>query len=138
MDNSPRDLIASFRDAVLELHRVLMHEARVDHELLSGPIASPGALLQLLVSDPHFAWLRTLSSLVAAIDERVDEETLTTASVRETHDEIERALSAPEFSVHYLPRLQRSAEVVLAHGALRRALGRYGNTQVEKRDVAAS
>ncbi len=138
MDTAPRRHLEAIRDTTLDLHRVLMHEARIDHELLSGPIPSAGAFLQMLAYDPHFAWLRTLSGLVASMDETLDIDALSAAQVEVVRDEVRRALTEPSFAAHYLPRLQASADVVIAHGALQRALdrsglsGHYGKTQVER------
>jgi len=43
------------------LHRALMERARRDYEKARDIELGAGRLLQLLLSDPHFSWLRALS-----------------------------------------------------------------------------
>jgi hypothetical protein len=56
---------------LMRLHRLLLDRERDAYEDRHGPIA-PGQVLNLVLYDPHFAWLRTLSALMAQIDEVVD------------------------------------------------------------------
>ena len=57
--------------AMLRLHKTLLDAAKVDYEAKNGAIQSVNHYFQLVIDDPHFAWLRKLSSLVALIDEAV-------------------------------------------------------------------
>lgn len=50
------------------LHRALMERARDDYEQQRGVKLGPGQLLHLLVTDPHFSWLRALSEVMVEID----------------------------------------------------------------------
>jgi hypothetical protein len=51
-----------------------LHKALIDVETqYFGAIASPLEHLQLITAHPHFAWLQKLSSLMAELDERLDE-----------------------------------------------------------------
>lgn len=108
------------RTELLELHRLLVEEARRDHERIHGK-TSAGQLLDLLVNDEAFAWLKTLTSLIVELDEQE-------ASVLD-REWVERARSAlrPDadgdaFQQRYEALVQRSPDVVVAHGAAMRAL----------------
>ena len=60
------------RDGLLRLHKILLDDAKRHYERLNGPIASPYALLDLVVNDPFFRWLRMLSQLIVTIDEGME------------------------------------------------------------------
>jgi hypothetical protein len=55
--------------AFLRLHKILLDAAKIEYENQHGKIANPNVYLQLVLDDPHFAWLRKISSLIALIDE---------------------------------------------------------------------
>ena len=56
------------REALLSVHKGLLDEERVRYERSRGRIESSYHLLQLVISDPWFAWLHPLSELVVQID----------------------------------------------------------------------
>ncbi len=66
-----RALLKTVSKAMLRLHKSLLDQSKMDYELRNGPIASVNLYFQLVIDDPHFAWLRKISSLVAMIDEAV-------------------------------------------------------------------
>ncbi|HXF77461.1 MAG TPA: hypothetical protein VN598_01245 [Usitatibacter sp.] len=51
-----------------------MDAQRVRYERLHGRIATNGEFLGLLLEHPQFAWLRSLSALIARLDEWIDDE----------------------------------------------------------------
>ena len=57
------------REALLALHKTLLDHVRIEYEREHGRVENAGALLQLVVGDPAFEWLRPLSQLIVAIDE---------------------------------------------------------------------
>jgi hypothetical protein len=57
--------------AMLRLHKILLDSAKVDYESKNGRIANVNQYFQLVIDDPHFAWLRKISALIALIDEAV-------------------------------------------------------------------
>ena len=73
----------SLRDALLALHKTLVDAERVSYEQTIGAIQSPNQFLQLLTSDPWFAWLHPLSQLIVALDEAQDEKKPLTTADRE-------------------------------------------------------
>lgn len=67
--NLEREKLGKLSKLLLEIHKVLMDQ-QIDHyEQTHGPIPGAGQKLQLLLGDPEFQWLRTLSKTVATIDE---------------------------------------------------------------------
>ena len=65
--------IQELRHSVLDLHKALMDAQRVRYEREHGRIATSGEFLGLVLEHPSFAWLRTLSALIARIDESIEE-----------------------------------------------------------------
>lgn len=57
--------------AMLRLHKILLDAAKLDYEARNGAIQNVNHYFQLVVDDPHFAWLRKISALIALIDEAV-------------------------------------------------------------------
>ncbi|MEO7520380.1 MAG: hypothetical protein ABIW79_01060 [Gemmatimonas sp.] len=61
------------RDQLLRVHRALLETERARYERVRGRIATNGAFLQLVISDPWFDWLRPMAQLVLLIDERTSD-----------------------------------------------------------------
>ena len=115
-----RKRLAELRHALLKLHKTLVDSERVGYERTIGKIQSPNHFLQLLTTDPWFAWLRPLSQLIVAMDEALDaDEPLTLATVEALVRQADLMLVVSEtsegFSGHYHEALQRDPDVVLAH-----------------------
>jgi hypothetical protein len=113
--------------ALRALHQRLLAVTQRNFEKLNGRVAGPGQLLQLVVHDQLFAWLRPLSQQIAAVDELMAAEELAPSDV-ETAVAGTLALLDQEgpFRGTYLVYLQAEPDVVLAHAALRRLLVRFG------------
>src|SRR5262245_47997672 len=114
---------------LLALHRVLLAWARGTHEAEYGPVAAAD-LLQLLLRDERFAWLRSLSGMIARIDAALDDELpLTSITVegfgREAH-QLLRSGGASAFATRYAEALQDSPDVVIAHADVVKLLPRPG------------
>jgi len=114
--------LTELRKELLNLHKALVDSERETYEKTFGSISSPNALLQLLTSDPWFAWLHAVSQLIVAMDEALDEkEPLTGEVVDALFDQTRRLLVATEsgegFGRHYFEAMQRDPAVVLAHAA---------------------
>jgi hypothetical protein len=116
---SLRDL----RDALLAVHRELLQAQRADHERLYGRMTE-SELLQAVVTDLRFDWLRPLSRLATDIDalladpERRDEP----VAAAELVDRARGLLAPPDpgapFGGRYLRALQDEPGVGVAHGRL--------------------
>ena len=108
------------RNALLRLHKVLVESERVTYEKVLGAIKSPNQFLQLLLTDPWFAWLQPLSQLIVGMDEAQDaRKPATDAEAQALIDQARLLLAASEegqgFARHYFEALQRDPDVVLAH-----------------------
>jgi hypothetical protein len=66
-----RGKLKALSKAMLRLHKTLLDAAKLDYEAKNGRIASVNQYFNLVIDDPHFAWLRKISALVALIDEAV-------------------------------------------------------------------
>jgi catechol 2,3-dioxygenase len=122
-----RARLGQLRTDLLNLHKVLLEDARVAYEMDRGRVGTTANFLQLVINDPWFAWLHSLSELIVRIDELLRKD----APARETDaavllGEIERLLIASEsgdgFHKRYYEALQRQPAVVLAHAEVRRTL----------------
>ncbi|HSC28473.1 MAG TPA: VOC family protein [Vicinamibacterales bacterium] len=127
MDDAERQRLRELRAGLLHLHKVLLDDARATYEMDRGRVGSNASLLQLVISDPWFAWLHSLSELIVRIDQAVEHETPAThADGAALVDQVEQLLTASEngdgFARRYFEALQRQPAVVLAHADVRRTV----------------
>lgn len=106
-----------------ELHKLLLTAEKEEYESVFGRISSPGAFLNLLLKDPWFAWLRSLSGLMANIDETLDAREPITEQQAESLLKETLALLTPSeqgigFPKEYFDALQRDPDVVMTHAAI--------------------
>ena len=128
MTNLSRKRLEDARHALLILHKALVDSERITYEKTVGAIRSPNHFLQLLTTDPWFAWLQPLSQLIVSIDEALDpREPLTSTTVDAVLKQARVLLMPSEesegFARHYFDALQRDPDVVIAHGEVIKALG---------------
>lgn len=124
---SMRAKLGELRTRLLALHKALLDDAKTAYELDRGRIASAGALLQLVIHDPWFAWLHQVSELVVRIDEMTTADAKTSETdARLLMDQVDRLLLPSEagepFARRYFEAIQRQPAVVLAHGDVKKLL----------------
>jgi hypothetical protein len=117
--------LAQMRQALLQLHKALVESERISYEQNLGSIGSPAHFLQLLTTDPWFAWLHPVSELIVEIDEAVDAKTpltreMTEALLRQVRVLLVASDTGEGFSQHYFDVLQRDPDVVYAHATVMR------------------
>jgi hypothetical protein len=104
---------------------VLLDREREAYEDRHGPIP-PAELFRLVLDDEAFAWLRTLSGLIADIDTAVDtDEPMTHEIAQRAFRATHRLLKSAEtgtFQDRYRIALQDSPDVVMAHADVSRVL----------------
>lgn len=127
MTEENRARLRELRGKLLQLHKVLLDDARAAYEMDRGRVPSNATLLQLVISDPWFAWLHSLSELVVRIDETVEPDSpATDADAATLIDQVEKLLTASEtgegFQRRYFDALQRQPAVVMAHADVRRTI----------------
>ena len=120
MTDPLRKRLKDVRHTLLTLHKALVDSERISYEQTVGAIRSPNYFLQLLTSDPWFAWLQPFSQLIVSMDEALDAtEPLTAAAVDALVKEASLLLAPTEsgegFSRHYFDALQRDPDVIFAH-----------------------
>lgn len=125
-DGDFRNDVSAVAAALRPLHRALVESSRSMYELEFGPIDGPNAMLQLLMADPEFAWLRELSGLMAEVDELLDLSSVTSDDAAAVRSAVEGLVDGPDtdagFSARYREALQADMDVVVAHGRVRAAL----------------
>jgi len=120
-----RDRMRVLSSRLLTLHGVLLDRERRAYEERHGTVASR-ELLHLLLYDEQFSWLRSLSTMIAKIDEVVDaDEPIPPDGLRIALSETYRLLKSGtggDFQEKYYLALQDSPDVIMAHAAVSRAL----------------
>ena len=125
MNDRDRALLTELRQRLLQLHKTLIDWQREDYEGQYGRLQTT-QLLQVILENPQFAWLRTMSGLIVSIDEALDVKSRRSLgedmrAEAETGPLVAKAreLIAPEPGSHYALRyhaaLQELPEAVLAH-----------------------
>jgi hypothetical protein len=120
-----------------ELHRALIERARRDYEQENATVVQPAQFLQLLITDPAFAWLRPLSELMVDIDlvreaepELRDE---VSAAIRPVVEHLlsPRAGSGPPGGLgeRYWKYVEDDPHVAMAHGGIRQAIRSWPRPQ---------
>ncbi len=125
-----RERLRDLSSRMLRLHGILLDRERRAYEDRHGSVASR-ELLHLLLHDEHFSWLRSLSSMIAKIDEVVDaDEPLPPESLQSAFREARRLLKSGtggDFQDKYHLALQDSPDVIMAHAAVSRVLADSGS-----------
>ena len=119
--------IAELRGALLDLHKSLMNAQRIRYEREHGRIESSGVFLGLVLEHPTFAWLRSLSALIAELDEWIEEKAERGEADLESIMQALRALIAtegrnPAFTKVYWEIVNDVPEVLVNHVKLWRML----------------
>ncbi len=127
LTEATRARLNELRTRLLTLHKALLEDAKSQYEMDRGRIPNAGALLQLVIGDPWFAWLHQISEIIVRIDEMtVPSSTSTDTDARALMEQIDRLLMPSEtgdpFSRRYFDAIQRQPAVVLAHGDVKRVL----------------
>jgi hypothetical protein len=120
--------LRSVRDHLLTLHKALLDAERARYEKAYGPVRSPGEMLQLVLGNEHFAWLRTYSGLIVRIDEWLASDDRVPGDARAFWDEA-LALTTPAEQPDESPAgryrmfVDEVPKVAAEHAATRAALG---------------
>lgn len=126
LSSTARERFVHLHAALLRLHKILLDDERAAYERDHGRIA-PAKMLQLVIGDAQFAWLRHISELIVQIDELTESAEADAASRATSLLAQIRALlltpnSAGEFGRKYQDALQRLPDAVLAHKSVSSSL----------------
>jgi hypothetical protein len=118
------------RPALLQLHRALLDAQRIRYERDNGRVESRGELLELVLQDASFEWLRVLSALIARLDElAASDDKDANAEMRGVIDKL-RALVRFEgnsgFTDPYREIIEAVPDALVAHVQLSRLLADFG------------
>jgi hypothetical protein len=114
-----QESLKDLRQALLRLHKTLLDWERGMYERANGRLTS-NQLLDALLADPQFAWLRALSQMIVRIDEMLADEIPPGAGDLEVVLGHLRDLSTPNeagnaYEQRYYTALQESPDAVFAH-----------------------
>lgn len=123
-----RELLGKVRNLLLEQHKLLLDRERASYEQTHGPVAGPGPLLALVLGDPHFAWLKQISTLVVEIDEALSRRStagqpVADALVAQAREMMKPREQGTDFQVRYNTAVQESPEIVILQCRLEQLLG---------------
>jgi len=115
MDSSLKNL----RVALLRLHKTLLDWERAAYERIHGRQSS-NALLDALLNDPQFAWLRPISQLVVRIDEMLEDpvppgESDVEVVLAHVRDLTRADEHGNAYEQRYFAALQENPDAVFAH-----------------------
>jgi hypothetical protein len=112
--------LKEIRNEMLRLHKTLLDIEKANYEAEFGKL-SPNQLLQLLFENERFTWLRTISTLIADIDEMFAsrkgiDENLKRELYNKTRDLFdEEAVGNEEFKAKYHANLNTETNVAFHH-----------------------
>jgi hypothetical protein len=123
-----RELLGTLRNLLLEQHKLLLDRERSAYEKNYGPIAGPGPFLTLVLGDPHFAWLKEISTLVVEIDEALSRRSKAgqpeaDALIAQAREIMRPREEGTDFQVRYYGAVQESPDVVILQCRLEQLLG---------------
>lgn len=123
-----RDLLENLRNLLLEQHKILLDREKAIYEGSNGPIAGTGAFLGLVLGDPQFAWLRTVSTMVVEIDEALSRRSKAgqaeaDALVTQVREVMSPRAEGTDFQARYYAAVQESPDVVILQVRIERLLG---------------
>ena len=112
-----RETLRETSRALIPLHKRLIEAAKSDYAFAYEAETTPAQLLNLLQSDPFFAWLKPLTAIIVDVDEmaRTDFEPAQALAIAAR---LERLFAEQQ----YVEMLQREVDVAISHAALRRTL----------------
>ena len=114
------------RRELLDLHRSLVDSERREYERSRGRLTDR-AFLEALIGAPELAWLGPLTSLIVRLEEVLEDNAAGAAledCVAEIRKLLRPAAEGQGFQRKYAEAMQRSPEVVVAHGRVIGALNR--------------
>ncbi len=123
-----RHLLGQLRDLLLDQHKTLLDRERLSYEKTHGAIGGPGVFLRLVLEDPHFAWLKQISTLVVNIDEALSpksqaDETLAQSLVNQARETMRPREKGADFQARYYRAMQDSPDIVILQCRIEQLLG---------------
>ncbi|MEX3931891.1 hypothetical protein AB4Y32_08765 [Paraburkholderia phymatum] len=118
-DQRALQFLGDIRKPLLVLHKAILDHERASYEKEFGPV-TPAAFLQVLINGSGFRWLTPLSTVIANVDEILDNDDATSveriAAVESTVGLFSEDVPGNLFLPRYRQILQNSPEILHAHG----------------------
>ncbi len=126
-----RDSLKHISALLAKIHKGLMDEQMSAKELAVGSAFSPNTKLQLLLNDPEFEWLRSLSQLMTLVDDGIfQKEPLTEEQFAGLIFEVQNLLikqTNKKFTDNFLAICRHRPEIMVEH----RELAKFLATKLE-------
>jgi hypothetical protein len=124
-DQQCTQFLSEIRKPLLALHKAILDHERASYEKEFGPV-TPAAFLQVLINGTGFRWLTPLSTIIANVDEILDDKEADAAD-RIAAAEAVTGLFSPDqpnniFLPRYLPLLQADPAILHLHGQVSQLL----------------
>jgi hypothetical protein len=124
-DQQCTEFLSEVRRPLLALHKAILDHERAAYEKEFGPV-TPAAFLQVLINGSGFRWLTPLSTVIANVDEILDDKEADDAD-RLAAVEAVTGLFSPEqpnnaFLPRYLPLLHADPAILHHHGQVSQLL----------------
>jgi hypothetical protein len=117
--------LSEVRRPLLSLHKSILDHERAAHEKEFGPV-TPAAFLQVLINGSGFRWLSPLSTVIANVDETLDDKEATSVERISAVEAVTALFSSDRpdnaFLPRYLPLLQTSPAILHEHGKVAQVL----------------
>lgn len=123
-----RDQLRQITAAMARIHKTLLENEIESREVNMNMVMSPADRLNALLNDPELEWLRSLSQLMASIDEvYFQKEPITVEQMNLAKKRIHELLIEPgetNFARKYRSQIPVVPDLMVHHGLLRVALGK--------------
>src|ERR1700743_122575 len=117
--------LAEVRGPLLSLHKAILDHERAAYEKEFGPV-TPAAFLQVLINGSGFRWLTPLSTVIASVDEILDDPEAEPGDRLAIAEAVFGLFSPDQPNNHFLPRylplLQADPAILHYHGEVSRLL----------------
>jgi hypothetical protein len=121
-----RDSLKHISSLLAKIHKGLMDEQMGNRELAAGGLFTPATKLQLLLNDPEFEWLRSLSQLMTLVDDGIfQKDPLTEEQFAGLLVEVKNLLikyDNKKFADHFLAICRKRPEIMVEHRELSKFL----------------
>jgi hypothetical protein len=131
IETPERRLLTELRQALLKLHKTMLDWERAAYDRVHGRTTGH-PLLQAILNDPQFAWLRPLSELIVRIDETLDNDVADIPGELDAIVAQARKLVSPveqgaPYAERYQAALQDYPDAVFAHRDVALVLKQHGD-----------
>ncbi|WP_345814618.1 hypothetical protein AAGS40_20610 [Paraburkholderia sp. PREW-6R] len=125
--NDPQctQFLSEIRKPLLALHKAILDHERAAYEKEFGPV-TPAAFLQVLINGSGFRWLTPLSTVIASVDEILDDKEADAGDRLAAAEAVTGLFSSDMpnniFLPRYLPLLQSDPGILHHHGQVAQLL----------------